>query len=79
MGGRVGTERRRRRRRRKRRRRRRNRDTAPQRQCVPEAWKRDHAPGWLRKGESVRRPGTFVLRRVPADRTGSGKFGASRT
>ena len=54
LGGRVGTERRRRRRR-KRRRRRRNRDTAPQRQCVPEAWKRDHAPGWLRKG--VYKPG----------------------
>ena len=63
-----------------RRRRRRNRNTAPQRQCVPAAWKRDHAPGWLRKGDrSVRRPGTFVLRRVPADRTGSGKCGASHT
>ena len=37
-------------------------------------------PGWLRKGDrSVRRPGTFVLRRVPADRTGSGKCGASHT
>ena len=84
MGGRVGAERRRRRRRRgrrrRRRRRRRNRNTAPQRQCVPAAWKRDHAPGWLRKGDrSVRRPGTFVLRRVPADRTGSGKCGASHT